>query len=51
LVQIKLTAFLDKDRVHLRDLIEVGLLDSTWPARFPAELASRLQSLLDRPEG
>jgi hypothetical protein len=37
--------------VHLRDLIEVGLLDSTWPARFPAELASRLQSVLDTPEG
>jgi hypothetical protein len=51
LVQIKLTAFRDKDRVHLRDLIDVGLLDSTWPAQFPAELGARLQSLLDTPEG
>ena len=51
LVRIKLTAFRDKDRVHLRDLIEVGLVDATWPARFPPELASRLQTLLDTPGG
>ena len=51
LVSIKLTTFRDKDRVHLRDLIEVGLIDSSWLARLPAELASRLQSLLDTPEG
>ena len=51
LVQIKLTAFRDKDRTHLRDMIEVGLLDPTWPKRFPAELGERLQLLLDTPEG
>ena len=51
LARIKLTAFRDKDRVHLRDLIEVGLVDSSWPARFPPELAVRLQSLLDSPGG
>ena len=51
LVRIKLTAFRDKDRVHLRDLIEVGLVDSSWPSRFPSELGTRLQSLLDHPEG
>jgi hypothetical protein len=51
LVRIKLTAFRDKDRVHLRDLIDVGLLDATWPLRFPPELGARLQSLLDTPEG
>jgi hypothetical protein len=51
LVQIKLTAFRDKDRTHLRDLIDVGLIDSSWPARFPPDLAARLQSLLDSPEG
>lgn len=48
---VKLTAFCDKDRVHLRDLIEVGLIDATWPARLPPELAARLQSLLDTPGG
>ena len=51
LVRIKLTAFRDKDRVHLRDLIEIGLVDSSWPARLPPELAARLQSLLDDPQG
>lgn len=49
LVRVKLTAFRDKDRVHLRDMIEVGLIDATWPAKFPAELGVRLQSLLDTP--
>jgi hypothetical protein len=51
LVRMKLTAFRDKDRTHLRDLIDVGLLDSAWVKRLPSELASRLQSLLDTPEG
>jgi len=51
LLQIKLTAFRDKDRMHVRDLIDVGLVDQTWPARFPPELAARLQSLLDTPDG
>lgn len=51
LVQIKLTAFRDKDRTHLRDLIELGLLDAGWKSRFPLELAERLQHLLDTPEG
>lgn len=51
LVRIKLTAFRDRDRVHLRDLIDVGLVDSNWLVRLPLELRSRLQSLLDTPEG
>ncbi len=51
LAQIKLTAFRDKDRTHLRDLITVGLIDQSWPAKFPTPLATRLQSLLDTPDG
>jgi hypothetical protein len=51
LVRMKLTAFRDKDRTHLRDLIEVGLLNDRWVKRVPSELAARLQSLLDNPEG
>ena len=51
LVQIKLTAFRDKDRTHLRDLLDVGLIDETWRARYPPELAARLQALLDTPGG
>ena len=51
LVRMKLTAFRDKDRTHLRDLIEVGLVDGNWIERLPSELAARLQGLLDNPEG
>ena len=51
LVRIKLTAFRDKDRTHLRDLLDMGLIDGSWTARFPTELAARLQMLLDTPEG
>jgi hypothetical protein len=51
LVRMKLTAFRDRDRMHLRDMIDVGLLDSSWPARLPTELGARLQTLLDNPEG
>ena len=51
LVRIKLTAYRRKDQVHLLDLISVGLIDASWPARFEPELAARLQTLLDTPEG
>jgi len=51
LVRIKLTAFRDKDRVHLRDLIEIGLIDEQWLGRVPAELATKLKLLLDNPGG
>ena len=51
LVRMKLSAFRDKDRVHLRDLISVGLLDDSWLGRFPTELRSRLAQILSSPEG
>lgn len=51
LVQIKLRAWRDKDRTHLRDLIDLGLVDSQWVPRLHPVLAERLQSLLDNPEG
>jgi hypothetical protein len=51
LVRMKLTSFRDKDRTHLRDLIDVGLLDSSWCAQLPSQLRVRLQELLDNPEG
>ena len=51
LVRIKLTAYRDKDRTHLRDLLEVGLIDAAWMAKLPAELGQRLQALIDTPEG
>ncbi len=51
IVRMKLVANRDKDRTHLRDMIGVGLLDETWPAKFSAPLAERLQALLDDPDG
>ena len=51
LVKMKLTSYRDKDRTHLRDMLEVGLIDGSWPARYLPELASRLQHLIDTPEG
>jgi hypothetical protein len=51
LVQMKLNSYRLKDRVHLLDMMDVGLVDQTWPTRFPAMLAERLQDLLDNPNG
>jgi hypothetical protein len=48
---MKLTSFRDKDRVHLHDLIEVGLIDESWLKKIPSALRSRLQQLLENPEG
>lgn len=51
LVRMKLTSWRDKDRTHLRDMLEIGLLDVEWLPRLPGELAARLQHLLDTPGG
>lgn len=51
LVRMKLNSFRDKDRMHLRDMIDVGLIDETWPLRLVPEHAERLQQLLDDPDG
>jgi hypothetical protein len=50
LVRMKLTSYRLKDQVHLLDMIGVGLIDNSWPARFPGELRERLQTLLDDPD-
>jgi len=51
LLRMKLVSWRDKDRMHLIDIIGVGLIDKTWPARLPPLLAERLQQLLDNPNG
>jgi hypothetical protein len=51
LVRMKLTSFRDKDRTHVRDLVDAGLIDGTWVKRLPSELAERLQGLIETPEG
>ena len=50
LVRVKLTAFRDKDRTHLRDLIDIGLVDTQWLAKLPSNLANRLAQLLETPK-
>jgi len=37
--------------MHLRDLTDVGLIDETWLNRFDGELQSRLELVLQSPEG
>ncbi|CAN5543187.1 hypothetical protein BH09PLA1_BH09PLA1_06800 [soil metagenome] len=51
LVKMKLTSYRDKDKTHVRDMLEVGLIDASWVSRFPPELGARLQQLIDTPEG
>ncbi len=50
LLRMKLTAWRRHDQVHVDDLLKVGLIDATWVARFPPELAARLQFLIANPE-
>ncbi|KKK80612.1 hypothetical protein LCGC14_2821750 [marine sediment metagenome] len=46
LVRMKLLAGRDQDRVHLRDMIDVGLVGRDLFDQLPADLASRLDILL-----
>lgn len=46
LTRMKLTSFRDQDRVHLRDMIDVGLVDRGLMNKLPPELAERLEGLL-----
>lgn len=47
LVRMKLVAHRDQDRVHLRDMIEVGLVDRAFLQGLPVELQDRLRPLLE----
>lgn len=51
LIRVKLTAFRLKDRVHLLDMIELGLIDADSPPDLPPVLRGRLQRLFDDPDG
>jgi hypothetical protein len=51
LVRMKLTSFRRKDQVHVLDMLQVGLIDASWINRLPPDLASRLQQLIDDPNG
>jgi hypothetical protein len=51
LVEFQLRRFKLDDKVDIRDMIDAGLVDESWPAKFPPELAARLQHILDTPDG
>lgn len=51
LVTMKLTSYKDKDKTHLRDMLEVQLIDESWYRSLPSELALRLKVLIDNPDG
>ncbi|MDB5387213.1 MAG: hypothetical protein JWM11_2859 [Planctomycetaceae bacterium] len=51
LVRMKLNSYRRKDQVHLLDFLSVGLIDATWLPRLIPEPASRLQQLIDDPNG
>lgn len=51
LVRMKLNSYRRKDQAHLLDMIQIGLVNATWPSRFEPSLANRLQMLLDDPNG
>ena len=46
LVQMKLLSNRDQDRVHLRDMIDVGLVGRELVSKLPEPLAERLKFLL-----
>lgn len=50
LVRMKLIAFRDRDRVHLRDLLELGLITADVEAGLPDGLRDRLEQLRTNPE-
>jgi hypothetical protein len=51
LVVMKLVSNRLIDKVHLRDMLDVGLIDASWLAKLPSQLAERLQQILDTPDG
>ena len=51
LVRMKLNSFRRKDQTHLLDMIELGLIDTSWLPRLIPEHAARLKELIDDPDG
>jgi len=51
LLILKLIAFRDIDRVHIRDMIRVGLIDDTVAQQIPTPLRPRLEEIRADPDG
>lgn len=50
LVRMKLNPFRSKDQVQLLDLLDLGLIDTTWLSSLLPEHTARLQQLIDDPD-
>ena len=50
LLIMKLTAFRDKDRTHLRDMLELNMITPELDAALPPELRARLDELRANPQ-
>lgn len=51
LVRMELTSLSIESRMHIRDLIDIGLLDESWYGRLPPQLAERLREIIENPQG
>jgi hypothetical protein len=51
LLVLKLIPFRDIDRVHIRDMINVGLIDDALAEQIPPELRPRLEEIRANPDG
>ena len=51
LLILKLIAFRDIDRVHIRDMIRVGLIDDTVAERITPPLRPRMEEIRADPDG
>ena len=51
LLILKLIAYRDIDRVHIRDMIRVGLIDDAVAEQIPPELRPRLEEIRADPDG
>jgi len=51
LIVLKLSAFRNIDRVHIRDMIRVGLISDAIADQIPAELRLRLEEIRANPDG
>ena len=51
LVQMKLARYSLNDKVDVRNLLDVELVDATGLDELPDDLAARLKHLIDTPDG
>jgi hypothetical protein len=51
LLIMKLAAFRSIDRVHVRDMLRVGLIDDAAAEQIPPEIRPRLEEIRANPDG